>query len=58
MTDQEIICTWMEAKPTWSADPGTWTEDGWWWHGRDGWFHDDWLDLNAIWEVEERLIQR
>jgi hypothetical protein len=64
-SDEEIICTWMETRPKYvsQGQPGWIEDDQWnahhrWWK----WFVDkDWqhlpvdLDLDALWEVEERL---
>ncbi len=59
MTDQEVICNWMEPKPT-----GSWIRDvqpKWWYFSTyeppTGW-HVKSLTLDALWEVEERLKQK
>lgn len=59
MTDQEIICTWMEPKPTSSADAATGHK---WWVWLSGpnavlFVCDPTLMLGLLWEVEERLIE-
>jgi hypothetical protein len=68
MTDQEVICTWMEPKPT--AAASSTVSAGAWWNRYAGvqrsgpaWvltpFSGPWepcpLTLDALWEVEERL---
>jgi hypothetical protein len=66
MTDEEIICEFMEPKPKYvsQGQPGWIEDDEWhnhhrWWN----WFVDKnlnhttrSLDLDALWEVEERLM--
>jgi hypothetical protein len=37
LTDEEVLATFMEPKPTFSDDPGIVSEDGWWWMGTGGW---------------------
>lgn len=67
MTDQEVICAWMEPKPPlpnyWSG--GYPSPKGWWYNVPISGGRMDWIpwrngrpmacDLNALWEVEERL---
>jgi hypothetical protein len=67
MTDQEVICAWMEPKPDkgpfdfrpWSDG----TPGGWWEAVPEARFCspvNEWLPrtltLDALWEVEERLV--
>lgn len=65
MTDAEVICEWMEPKPAnsdgltepldcgWMSSPG-----GWWVEGPRGEaIQPRDLALDALWEVEERLIR-
>jgi hypothetical protein len=55
LTDEEVLATFMEPRPTFSADPGIVSEDGWWWMGTGGWepLSDS---LDDCHNVEARLI--
>jgi hypothetical protein len=56
MTDQELICAWMEPRPIPSKNG--WRSSPWWkrkLRGARDYAHPRELDLDALWEVEERL---
>jgi len=57
MTDEEVICTWMEPKPDGRAKRGA--SKGLWWIRVRGvrWFPSV-LTLDRLWEVEDRLIHQ
>jgi hypothetical protein len=67
MTDQEVVCAWMETRPKDGTHPQDVSEIGWWKavytlqpQQRWRWFADgDKTDsLDALWEVEERLTDQ
>lgn len=51
MTDEEVIASFMEPKPTWSSSD----RNGEWWWCWDHRWHSCKLDLDALHEVEARL---
>jgi hypothetical protein len=64
MTDQEVICAWMEPKPRltksgqFHANEKRWANDLHWWDYRpttSPYLFPCPLTLDALWEVEERL---
>ena len=64
MTDEEVICTWMQPKPLVSigalcAAGGSAAVPKWWephWELAGEWQPIS-LSLDLLWEVEERLVQ-
>jgi hypothetical protein len=63
LSDQEVICAWMERRPKDGDSPQTVSESGWWaaiwsvFNQRWQWHPDNRRteSLDALWEVEERL---
>lgn len=56
MTDQEVICNWMEPRSNGLFDPGTVSLGGWWWANTQQQFEPFDVDsLDRLREVEARL---
>lgn len=65
LTDEEVICAFMEPKPPDGAYPRALSDAGWWkvaWSNalqKSQWLpnNDKAASLDALWEVEERLTE-
>ncbi len=57
LTDEEVICGWMEPKPEPHTHGGTFRSGKGWWYWTGATWQPNVLTLDVLWGVEERLTE-